>query len=98
MVKEAKVLELWNGSTWDLRLRRGIFDREMSSWIGMLSLLSQTILYDNEDTVQWNLEGSGIFLVKSALSVLHQRRRLLEEDLCIQIWEGPVPKRVKFFL
>lgn len=58
MAKDAKVYELWNGSTWYLRLRRGIFDREMNAWLGMLSLLSQTRLNGNDDVVLWKLEGS----------------------------------------
>lgn len=51
-----------------------------------------------EDVLIWKLDRTGTFTVKSTLEAIQSNRRVLEEDLCIQIWEGITPKKVKVFL
>lgn len=63
LVKRAKVQELWNGSTWDLGLRRGLFDREIGEWIGMYSLNSQCNLNNKDNGVGRSLRARGCLLL-----------------------------------
>lgn len=61
LAKDASVQDLWNGFVWDLRLRRGLFDREMNEWMGLFALLSNCNVNNRDDVVWWKHEGSGQF-------------------------------------
>lgn len=47
-------------------IRRGIFDREMTSWTELTEILDRIRLGEGEDVIVWALEREGSFAVKSA--------------------------------
>lgn len=51
----------------------------------MASLLNQFAPSNVDDVHIWKREASGCFSVKTALSTLQQKRRIVEEALCNQI-------------
>lgn len=83
---------------WDLGLRRGLFDREMESWLGLIWVLDVVRLGEGEDKVYWRLGKGGAFSSKSALLKLSDAPLSLKSSLIAAIWNFEIPKKVKVFL
>lgn len=92
------IKDLRKDSTWDLRFPRNLLNRELQEWDTLASLIGSFNPSGREDVLTWRLDKSGMFSVKSALEEIQTKRRILEEDLSSQIWEGNIPQKVKFFL
>lgn len=61
--KEVSIADCWheNSRDWDLGLCRGLFDREMESWVGLIPLLDVVRLGEGDDKVYWSLGKGGAF-------------------------------------
>lgn len=60
-------------------------------------LLEPCVPAHRDEALVWKLDKYSAFSAKSALEAVHQKRRMVDKDLCLQIWDGIVPKRMKFF-
>lgn len=98
MGKGCIIKDLWKDNTWDLCFRRNLFNKELEEWDKLAYLISSFNPSSREDFLIWRLDKAVTFSVNSALVEIQSNRRILEEDLSTQIWEGSIPQKVKFFL
>lgn len=65
--KEDTIHNCWNTEQqdWNLSFRRGLFDREFGSCLGLINKLDTIRLGEATDEVRWRIEASGSFTTKS---------------------------------
>ncbi|MDV3146764.1 MAG: hypothetical protein Q8754_02990, partial [Sweet potato little leaf phytoplasma] len=65
--KNVPIVECWNGEqqSWSLDFKRGLFDREVSSWMALVEKINFVNLGDGQDNIRWTLDASGMYTAKS---------------------------------
>lgn len=83
--------------TWDLGIRRGIFDIELQAWIELEEKLEGFHLGEREDNISWYLNSLGAFSTKSLVFNLATSRQLFKGTLTKLIWDFKNSRKMKFF-
>lgn len=98
--KEAMIAELWNPSegAWNLHLRRHLRDYEILEWALLSHQLSPFSFRDVADSWTWNLSDKGVFSTGSLTINLASLSSPINNDFYSNLWKGPMPKKVKFFI
>lgn len=65
--KEALIVDCWDdeNKTWNLGLRRSLFNREFQSWVAFVEKLHAVNLGNEVYKILWSLERSGVYTCKS---------------------------------
>lgn len=90
--KEAFIIDCWvvDQMTWDLDIRRRLFDRAIGSWV---ALLRKTDLFrEGEGRVSWTVDSPGQFSLKLAFLKASDTPPLIKVILKFK-----VPMNVNFF-
>ncbi|KAL4377916.1 hypothetical protein GQ457_02G007720 [Hibiscus cannabinus] len=89
-----KVNGVWS---WNIPLRRQLFDWELEIWDSLLALLQGGRFSNfNCDWLSWTGSGSGKFSVKSVIHNLHSKLPSCKEWNML-IWRGVAPPKVEIF-
>lgn len=87
-----------NGNVeWLINVIRNLQDWEVREFESLVHRLAAQV-FSGEDKMQWKLEKSGNYYVKSYFKHLTRRDNVLSPDFTMrQIWKRKVPPRVTFF-
>ncbi|KAL4312348.1 hypothetical protein GQ457_01G050470 [Hibiscus cannabinus] len=89
-----KVNGVWS---WNIPLRRQLFDWELEIWDSLLALLQGGRFSNfNCDWLSWTGSGSGKFSVKSVIHNLHSKLPSCKEWNML-VWRGVAPPKVEIF-
>lgn len=75
MGKGCSIKDLWKDSTWDLRFRRNLLNRELEEWDRLASLISNFNPSSREDFLFWRLDKAGMLSVNSVSVEIQSNRR-----------------------
>ncbi|WMV14448.1 hypothetical protein MTR67_007833 [Solanum verrucosum] len=96
--QEATVAELWTGQGWNLGLRRGLNDWEMTTIARFHDTMQMaTNLTGEEDRLVWKGERGGEFTVKSAYRELRSTEEQHAGWPWRMIWKTEIPYKVNYF-
>lgn len=84
--------------TWNLGIRRRVFERELQAWIGLTDRLEGFRLGQEADRIVWSLNSTNEFSTKSLFLRLAASSPSLRCPLPKLIWKFKVPKKVIFLL
>ena len=93
--KKTTVDECFDSGEWKLDFYRSLDQNEIAQWDEMLDLLGGTALSDNQDTVRWALEKSGLYTTRSMYRVLSHRGWSINR--CSGYGSANFPSRSKSF-
>lgn len=98
--KEASVFQCWDmeNNMWNLSLRRGLFNRELSSWIALVEKINDVRLISEPDMIRWQPKSSGVYSTKSMFQNLVGTTTRIGPSITNLIWNHKSPKMVKVFL
>lgn len=75
--KERTIESCWDAEQ-DLGFRRGLFDREISNWMGLINQIDNTIqLGSLKDDMLWNIDALGSFTTKSTFVKLLKPKQVI---------------------
>lgn len=98
--KEACIQDCWDSDnqTWNLGIRRVLFDREFGSWVSLIEKLNSVRLGPRLDKIIWKLVGYGRFSSRSMTHDLSVKSSKINAILSNLIWKHKCLKKVKIFL
>lgn len=99
-IKGKSIADCWRSEvlTWDLSLRRNLFDRELDRWSSFTEKLDGVVLGQGRDVLWWKADRSRVFSEKSAFLVLTTLSPRMQSSTSNLIWNFRVPKKVKVFM
>ena len=98
--KDVYVAECWCTAThsWNLGLRRNMFDNEIANVASILEILRSWAPSDGIDSLKWTPNVNGNFTTKSTFLNVTKRSPSIAVPLIRHIWKNKIPKKMKFFL
>lgn len=98
--KDTSIHDCWDNSnqTWNLGIRRGLFDRELSSWADLIEKLDSVQLGSDMYKIIWQLDGLGVYTTKSVVQKLSNISPKMNSTITTLIWKHRSPKKVKVYL
>lgn len=79
-------------------MRHNLNETEILEWSILSTLLQPPSRPMVDDTWKWNLDTSGQFNTRSLSQYLASNGNIQNAALYKNIWKGPIPKNVRFFL
>lgn len=81
-----------------LGLHRGLFDREVSSWVAFTQRIERCKVGVGQDRLNWNFDTRDSFTCKFYFLESFPSSSSFQAPLIKAIWNFKIPRKVKFFL
>ena len=94
--KAATVADSWDGDTLKCTFRRCVDNRLWNLWSEVIQLASTIVFSEEEDSLIWQFNSSGVYSSQSLYRVINCRGVI--PVYTPAVWNFKIPPRVHFFL
>jgi hypothetical protein len=90
------ICEVWDGENLRFTFRRTVDQEMMDQWHELLGIASSISLGDEDDTIIWQYNSSGVYSVQSLYAIVNNRG--VKQVYTLMMWKIKVPPRIHIFL